>query len=167
MTEPSQAQVAPGDRAAALEALGAADAARSRVARSLEYPRGYLASIALQAALMTMGIGGGAFVDGIPSGARALAWVSFAASLLLAGVNIPWFERHNGVRLRSQRFVRWPSALYLLPILALILLAANRVNVTGAWWAGIAAAPLVAGCVALYYRAWLRDYHRDQGSGVA
>jgi hypothetical protein len=158
---------AAADRASARAALAEAQAARGRVARSITYPQGYVASIALQAALLSGGAGAAVFVEDVPIAARVACLVSMLASIALGGVNIARFERHNGVRLRSMRFVRWPSGLYLLPILLLILFAANRVNVTGAWWAGFAAAPLVAGCAVLYSRGWLRDYHRSQGTGAA
>ncbi len=154
------------DRAAAASAIREAEAARARVARSIEFPRGYLTSSALQAGLLSAGVGTAIFIDEVPIAARVVCWISLLASLVLAGVNISWFERHNGVRLRSLRFVRWPSALYLLMILVLILFSANRVNVTGSWWAGFAVSPLVAGCTVVYYRAWLRDYHRSQGPGA-
>lgn len=154
------------DRAQAASAIHEAEAARARIARSIEFPRGYLASSALQAGPLSAGVGTAIFVEDVPIVARVGCWIALLASLGLAGLNISWFERHNGVRLRSLRFGRWPSGLYLLAILVLILFAANRVNVTGAWWAGFAVAPLVAGCTVVYYRAWLRDYHRAQGPGV-
>lgn len=143
------------------DALAAAQEARAQMARSVSYPRWYVAGCALQAALLMVGAASLApSVDA--EWQRVLLGMAALVSLALAVVNLRRFEDHNQARFRGFRFARGASLAYLVVLVMLAVLVSNRANLTDAWWAGVAAAPVAALITVAYLRYWLVAYRREQ-----
>lgn len=140
----------------AATALAQADQARTRLMSSVTYPRGYVATSAVQAALLMVGFTAAA--RDVPADwLRVLCGVLLLGSMALIGVNAGRFNRHNGVRIRD---LGAAGAAYIAAMSTFAYTLAFVVVTTRVWWLGIAGAPFAGLATVLYLRTWLARYQR-------
>jgi hypothetical protein len=150
-----------------IDTLGAADArdalrrseeAAAGLRASVSYPPGFVAQMAVAVSLSS--IAAGLIASDSPI-ASVISFVLTAALLVLAITASRRFDKHNGVRIHGFRGPARAAIGFLVAGVALNIAVAYFADTTGAWWLGIAAAPIAAVIAVVYLRRWLAGYRGE------
>ncbi len=139
----------------AADALRESEAAAAALRGSIDYPPGFVGQMAAVMAISSVVAGLIASDDPIVG---AVSLVLVGVLLGLAVTASRRFDAHNGVRITGLRHSGRAAAGFLIAGVALNILVAYAADSTGAWWVGIAAAPVAAALGVLYLRRWLVAY---------